>query len=472
MGEDGGCAELAVLVGGICLGQDAGDLVGKALVRERVGLPLLAEARVGGKELLCARDGRVQLEDGLVRDVALEVRVAVAAVASLRDGIARGVGAEQLHAVDDGEEVAGGLAHLLVVQLHVAVRADALRPALGLVGPDGGVVEDGERQVVGKEVLSGGAHVHGVPEVELLAQLGQHGLLDAAVGGVGGAEEYVVVHLARHLLRRDPGAALRLAVDVTLEEVRDRVVGHVDRRVAQRLDQPLLVAGQLRAQAVGTRAGPLVQPVDRPCQLLLRLGVERLHLLQSLLGGRLPLLVTVVEVPLVGDSDDALVSRAGDDLSVRLVEGRGKVVGDKLGDDGLLAVLDHLPSELADEHLALVESALVRLILGVEELLRVLGAGDLVLLVRSDGREVAERRLDDGLDLDLGHPALLHAQVVPDLLLVLEELEVRVVIHRVARHARHHARALAHRHRGHGQHAHLAHCAERCVQLTADQLRA
>ena len=92
----------------------------------------------------------------------------------------RGVGAELLNGVVDGEEVAGGLGHLLVVQLDVSVAEERARH-LRAVRPDRLVDVQRHHEVVLDQVFAAHADVERIPILELVAQLLQLGLLDSAL---------------------------------------------------------------------------------------------------------------------------------------------------------------------------------------------------------------------------------------------------------------------------------------------------
>ena len=99
-------------------------------------------------------------------------------------------------------------------------------------------------QMVGHQVLSRDSQVDRVPVLELPP----HGLQllpgDPAFGRQRRVlEEDEIPDFVGHLLRADLESVVAAVASegVALQEVRDAVVGHVDGRVGQRLDQPTLV---------------------------------------------------------------------------------------------------------------------------------------------------------------------------------------------------------------------------------------
>lgn len=83
----------------------------------------------------------------------------------------------------------------------------------------------------------------------------------------------------------------------------DGIVAHVDRGIAERLDQELRIPGQLGSQPKGSGAGPLVQPIQNTLQPILSFLSVRVEsilvsitdMFESLL---LPRLLPIVDVPL------------------------------------------------------------------------------------------------------------------------------------------------------------------------------
>ena len=149
-----------------------------------------------------------------------------------------------MNGIIHGEEVTGGLGHLLVVQLNVAV-AEVRARHLGHVGPDGLVVVEGHHQVVLDQILTAHTEVVGVPVVELVAHLVELLLLNTALLGVFSLQEDVVVDLRSHEVSGDAESAHLLTEQITLEVMSDGVVSHVNGGVGQGFNQELLIPRKL-----------------------------------------------------------------------------------------------------------------------------------------------------------------------------------------------------------------------------------
>mmetsp|Transcript_15980 Transcript_15980/g.48837 ORF Transcript_15980/g.48837 Transcript_15980/m.48837 type:complete len:780 (+) Transcript_15980:177-2516(+) len=429
-------------------------VVGEAAVEEgpRRELRVAQRRRAaadGGDRLVDEVELRREAEDGGVGRRAREVGV-LPRVAGVGAGEAHGVGGVVRNALVHHDEVALALAHLLGVHEDVAVGVHALRPHLRAVLPDLAVVEQRHGQVVRDEVLGRHAQVHGVPVLELALEVGQHvgGHVAVRRGAAGAAEEDVVPDGLGERLRRHAGGAGARALHVAgaLEQVRHGVVRHVDGRVRERLDDPVLVPGEQRAEAELARARPLAEPADAVLELALHVVVVAveapgLHVREHLLR---PLGVVVAEVPLLRERHDALVARAGHDLGVRLPVGERRAGRDHLRADLRLGVLHRRAGVGPDDHNAVGEALEVDLVLGGGELVAVVGAphAEALAHLHGGGASVA-RDLDDGHDGEVHHVRL---DAVPRgvVRLVLELPQRGVVVGRVRGHRRDHAGALAH----------------------------
>mmetsp|Transcript_58912 Transcript_58912/g.120581 ORF Transcript_58912/g.120581 Transcript_58912/m.120581 type:complete len:268 (+) Transcript_58912:793-1596(+) len=167
-----------------------------------------------------------ELEDGGVRDVALEVGILVP-VARQRQRKPHPVRRVLLDRLLEGLEVARGLGHLFVVKQHVPVRAHRPRPVL--FGEDGTVVVEEERQVVLDKVLARHPEVDGVPVVKLALHLVQHLLGDLGVSRESLVEQHVVPHTLCEVLWRDVAFTWDGAIEgALLEDVAEGVIRHVD----------------------------------------------------------------------------------------------------------------------------------------------------------------------------------------------------------------------------------------------------
>mmetsp|Transcript_80999 Transcript_80999/g.234842 ORF Transcript_80999/g.234842 Transcript_80999/m.234842 type:complete len:490 (-) Transcript_80999:1018-2487(-) len=313
------------------------------------------------------------------------------------------------------------------------------------------MIVQGHGQVIVDQILAGYAQVHGVPKPELLPHLLEEVLRDLRALGHRAVEVDEVPHLVRHVLGLNgaQGAAILAIQSLVLKEVAHGVVRHVDRAVRQGLDDELLVPWHLRAQAERTAARPLLQPRHGVLEGLLdaRIVCAEVLALHVVLDGLSPRLLTVLQVPLVDQSDDAFVAAPGHDLLFRLRIHEGLVGIDHLFPEDELCLFHRGAFVGPERHDALVEAQLVADVVRLLKLLLILLRLHAQLLAHVLGGHRSHLAVD--LDIDDGHkleglnPLGLDAEVVP--LAGLHEIhEGGVVVGGVAWNAGDDAGALVH----------------------------
>jgi hypothetical protein len=145
----------------------------------------------------------------------------------------------------------------------------------------------------------------------------------------------------------------------------------------------------------------------------------------SQLGLLKPGRLSVVEVPLIAKGDDALVGATTHDEVLRLRVGEGEIPGDHVLPNLGLGVLNLASLEGTDDHGSLVETLLVGELLGLGELLDVLGGLNPELLHEGLGGKVAVGRGGEDGDGLKSNPGGIDA-VVLGLLLEIERGDVVV----------------------------------------------
>mmetsp|Transcript_91457 Transcript_91457/g.238312 ORF Transcript_91457/g.238312 Transcript_91457/m.238312 type:complete len:306 (+) Transcript_91457:1831-2748(+) len=231
--------------------------------------------------------------------------------------------------------------------------------------------------------------------------------------------------------------------------MRNCVVGHVDRAVRQGLDHKLFVPRHSGAESKRTTAGPLFQPVD--CfgerffdSVVVGAEIVAADVVLDLLP---PLLLAILQVPLVDPCNNALVPAPADDLLFWLRIDESLVCVHHLLAELELGLLDSHPFERARNHRTFVEAQLVADVVCLEEFLLVLLGLDSKLLAHVLGRDRLHLTInldrDDRNQLEWLNPLSLHTMELP-LRWLHEVHERRVVVWRVAGYAGDDARAFVH----------------------------
>mmetsp|Transcript_1402 Transcript_1402/g.3373 ORF Transcript_1402/g.3373 Transcript_1402/m.3373 type:complete len:298 (+) Transcript_1402:1452-2345(+) len=253
-----------------------------------------------------------------------------------------------------------------------------------------------------------------------------------------------------------------VAVLATLKKVGDGVVRHVDGRVREGLNDKLLVPRHERAKAKGARACPLLKPVKSLHKGLASgrgVGLKSGRVTDVVLHLLAPFLFTILKEPLIEVCHNTLVTRAADNLALRLEVDNGLVILTHLGLDNILG-LSNLHSLnailLTSDHDTLIEATLVCLRLSLLELLLIILRLDLQFLNHDLCCTVAKSRNVDHRHNIKGRNHLLGNSVLSTKLLIgLPVTKSSVVISTVRRHRGHNTSSLVHgdRQEGKGVHA-------------------
>lgn len=161
------------------------------------------------------------------------------------------------------------------------------------------MVKQTHRQMVFDKVLSTAAEVHGVPVQELIPH--DLYLIWSDLAFVLFAQKHRVKEIITQVFCFDLQGARHWPLHVLLQVMGYGVVGHIYRGVWQGLNEVLFVPGQFGAQAEGSAATPLFEPVYSFLQIFGYVGVVPVEVLarEMLRNMLFPLLVSVRNVPLV-----------------------------------------------------------------------------------------------------------------------------------------------------------------------------
>lgn len=130
----------------------------------------------------------------------------------------------------------------------------------------------------------------------------------------------VVPILDGHIFSGDVESTTLPSVEITLEEVGDSVVGHVDGGVTQRFDEVLFIPRQTGSQTEATGAAPVTEPLEGLDESILDEGVVSLEVLRSdpINNSVSVVLLAIGKVPLIGHGNHALLTRSSHNLVLRL----------------------------------------------------------------------------------------------------------------------------------------------------------
>jgi len=196
----------------------------------------------------------------------------------------------------------------------------------------------------------------------------------------------------------------------------------------------------------------LFQPAQGGVEVLPHLVGEAVHHLHRLGGLGSPLLLAIVKVPLVTESNDTLLTRPGDDHLLRLHVGGRVPRGHQHLLDQRLGDLHLLPLVLPHQHRALIEALQVDQLLSFGQLVPVVLTLDFKLVNHSNSTQVSKARdIDDRNRLEGQNHLISDPILLPERLLVGKISQGRPVVRRVTRNAGHYPSPLVLLDGQHGQ---------------------
>ena len=129
-----------------------------------------------------------------------------------------------------------------------------------------------------------------------------------------------------------------------------------------------------------------------------------------------PFILAVFEEPLIASSNNALVTRSGDDLFLWLVVRHCQILIHQILLHNWFCFLNFLALGHSDNHLTFIETLLICLVLCLLQEVFVILGFDLQLIYQSDSREVTELGdVDDLNRLEGNAPLFLDAKVFSQL---------------------------------------------------------
>ena len=253
----------------------------------------------------------------------------------------------------------------------------------------------------------------------------------------------------------------------------DSVVGHVDGRVRQRLNNELFIPRDARAQTSGPGAAPLLKPVEHNIELMLCLRVIALEAIGAdvLFNLVLPGFLAVVKQPLVAQGDNAAFIGSCSDRFFRLIVRHSEPFINHLLTNNRFGILDALSSTDANLHHALVKASLIALVLGLIKLHGIFVRLDFHLLDDSLSTEVTkalninERDWVEALD-----PLKLDTHALTKTLLGLQIAHHGEIVRRIRWHGGDDSGALGHTDGGQRQNVDVLVRGHRSLDLHADEL--
>lgn len=238
------------------------------------------------------------------------------------------------------------------------------RPHFLLVFPNGSVIEKTHCQVIFNEIFSWNSQIERIPVKERFSEdfalvFGNNNFIR-----VISSEENVVPKFSIELRCLYSQCSSSRSNYISLEEVNNCVISHIDCRIWEWFNQVIVVKREVSSQSKRARASPLVEPFYSSNEHLMDnvvVAIEGCAKMSLYLC--LPVLQVVSNVPLITQGDNAFVSSPRNNFAFRLpvfcsLSACKEVISNKI-----LSFLDFSASIFSYSHDSIIKSFKIAFIL-------------------------------------------------------------------------------------------------------------
>mmetsp|Transcript_6326 Transcript_6326/g.21331 ORF Transcript_6326/g.21331 Transcript_6326/m.21331 type:complete len:206 (-) Transcript_6326:1162-1779(-) len=194
------------------------------------------------------------------------------------------------------------------------------------------------------------------------------------------------------------------------------------------------------------------------------------HVLKALLRLASPFIFTVLEIPLIGERDNAFTTRTRHYGTFRFRVHQASIFSNHLFLDQRLCHLDRLTLVVTNEHDAICETFQISSVLRLVKLDAVVLRLNLQFSANNGRARVTKFwNVDAGYNFKRHHPFILNTKFLTKRGLSLQITERHEIIRRVRRHGRHDASTLVHQDGHHRQAVNLFKHSSRRLHRATDQ---
>jgi len=370
-------------------------------------------------------------EDSVISGTLDEVGI-IKSITSISEGDSSSISTIDLDGIIQSQEVTETLGHLFIIDVNVTVTEETSGPEFA-VFPNSGMIVKGHGEMVSDEILGGDSQIQRIPVLEVFSEDSQFIFRNSA-RLIRSIKEDVVPSVSGQIFMLDSEETSLSTFKITLDEVSNSVVSHVDGRIRERFDQELGVARKSSTQTEASGDTPFLKPADGFFEgledsIVISVEFVRSDMVEDLV---LPFFFTVLEVPLINEGDNALISGSGDNFTFRFVVDQSFIGFDHLVSDQGLDILDLLTSVGANNEDTFIETLIVDEVLSLSQTVLITGTTDLEFFTSLQGREFTIAWNFDDFDRGEGKdPFVLEAELFSESRLVLEILKVDPIVGRV-----------------------------------------
>lgn len=224
------------------------------------------------------------------------------------------------------------------------------------------------------------------------------------------------------------------AFEITLEQMWDSIEGKVNCTVWQRLNQKLLIKRHLSTKSKGSRTSPFSQPVDSVNQIIMKSFTVAFEVFLNMIEHSLfPILVSIVEIPLIAVAYNANIAWSRDHVSSRLVINKSISSVNQFFSNQTLGLSNFSSFKITNQHYTFMETFLISFVFCLLQKLFVILALYLQSLAKSDSCLITNWSLNERDRLSSNH-LFCNSILLTESLLISEIASSHPIIRGITRH--------------------------------------
>jgi len=359
-------------------------------------------------------------EDSVISGTLDEVGI-IESITGISEGNSGSISTIDLDGIIQSQEVTQTLGHLFTIDVDITIAEETSGPELG-VFPNSGMVVERHGEMVSDEILGRDSQIQRIPVLEVFSEYSQFIFRDSA-RLVRSIKEDVIPSITSQVFMLNTKKTRLSTFKITLDEMSNSVVRHVDSGIRERFDQELGVARKSSTQTEASGDTPFLKPADRFFEgledgIVISVEVGRSDVIKDLV---LPFFFTVLEVPLIDERDNTLISGSRDDFAFRFVVDQSFVGFDHFVSDQSLDILDLLASMGANKEDTFIETLIVDKFLSLSQFFLITRATDLEFFTSLQGRKFTIAwNFDNFNRRERKNPFILEAELFSESRLVLK----------------------------------------------------
>lgn len=259
-----------------------------------------------------------ELQNGSIGNLLSEVGI-INRVTCLGTCHSRSISAILFYSINKGYEISLWFRHLFSLDINEPIAEEWSRPFALVIFPNCRMVEQGHCQVIFYQVFPWTTQVEGIPIQEWFSQL-FHFVHCHFATCVRQSQKYIIPEISSKILWLDSQQSWLRAIQISLQVMRDCVKCHINCAVGKRFNQILWVKGKLSSEAKWSRTSPFMQPVNGVNQIIVQSVWVAFKLFLNIAKYSLfPLLICVVNIPLVTERDNTVITWSWNYIAIGLI---------------------------------------------------------------------------------------------------------------------------------------------------------